>query len=372
MKILFAGDFSVQDRAVVLFNNTENAISAFKEIQDLCKTHDLAIVNFESPVTDCTEGILKDGPCIRNPKNSIDVLGQVGFGLFCLANNHLKDYGSKGIEDTIVAMNANNVKYVGAGRNINEARNPFIFEKNGKKVGILNICENESSIASATEAGACPVSEVDLFYDISKLRKCVDYIVVIVHGGREHYQLPTPRMKKLYHYIIDLGADLVVNHHQHCYSGYETYNGKHIFYGLGNFFFDNPRKRNCLWNQGLLLSVDFGECINFEIIPFSQCNQKIGINLKSLSDHSEKIEKLNKIIVDDVKLQEAYDSMMAKAYPMSPMQPYTSHYIRALYHRGLLPDLISKQKKVEILNIVRCETHRELLISYIENCLSKK
>ena len=87
---------------------------------------------------------------------------------------------------------------------------------------------------------------------------------------------------------------------------------------------------------------------------------------------AEEIDRLNRIIADDVKLQDAYDEMVMKATPLSPMQPYTSHYVRALYHRGLLPDLISKKKKATILNSIRCETHRELLISYLENILSEK
>lgn len=372
MKILFAGDFSVQDRAVCLFQDTDKAVGLFQCVKTICEQHDLSIVNFESPTTDCEKGILKDGPCIRNPKNSIAVLKMSGFGLFTLANNHLKDFGEQGVLDTLSALSEQQIAFVGAGRNLAEARIPFVFEQNGEKIGFLNVCENESSIASNAEAGSCPISEIDLFYDIRTLRSKVDYVVVITHGGREHFQLPTPRMKKLYHYLIDLGADLVVNHHQHCFSGYETYKGKPIFYGLGNFYFDNPKKRGCPWNMGLLLSMDFGESIRFEVLPFTQCDEQPDIRMGAYDVVAEEIDRLNRIIADDVKLQDAYDEMVMKATPLSPMQPYTSHYVRALYHRGLLPDLISKKKKATILNSIRCETHRELLISYLENILSEK
>ena len=372
MKILFAGDFSVQGRAVRLFQDTDKAVSTFQGIKDICGQHELSIVNFESPVTDYKKGILKDGPCIRNPKNSIEVLKKIGFGLFTLANNHLKDFGSQGVLETFNALREHQITFFGAGRNLTEARKSFIFEQGGKKIGFLNVCENESSIATDTEAGSCPITEINLFYDIQALRPQVDYVVVIVHGGREHFQLPTPRMKKLYHYIIDLGADLVVNHHQHCYSGYETYKGKLIFYGLGNFYFDNPRKRNCPWNKGLLLSVDFGDSISFGIIPFTQCNDRPEIHVEPYETVSEEIRRLNGVIVDDAKLQQVYEEMVMKEQPLSPMQPYTSHYVRALYHRGLLPDVISRQKKAVILNSVRCETHRELLIAYLDKLLSEE
>lgn len=52
-----------------------------------------------------------------------------------------------------------------------------------------------------------------------------------MHGGHEHYQLPSLRMQETYRFFIDAGADVVVNHHQHCFSGYEIYNNKYIFMG---------------------------------------------------------------------------------------------------------------------------------------------
>lgn len=366
MKILFAGDFSVQERAVTLFENIQDAEKAFEQIKDVCSEHELSVVNFESPVTDKGTTILKDGPCILNPRNSVDVLKNVGFNIFTLANNHLRDFGAKGVLDTMDACKKNEINYVGAGKTLSEARNPHIIESSDKKIGIISVCENESSIAKDNQPGANPISEIYLFYDIKELRKKVDYIVVITHGGREHYQLPTPRMKKLYHYIIDLGADIVVNHHQHCYSGYETYKGKLIFYGLGNFYFDRAGKHHSIWNKGFLLSVDLGEKLSYKLIPIIQCDDAPNVLVQSYDTVSEEIRKLNEIIQDDDKLETAYKQMLCKTKPLSSMQPYTGHYVRALYNRGFLPDAISKSKKVAILNIIRCETHRELIIKYLE------
>lgn len=51
MKILFAGDFSVQDRAIKLFDDRSKATHAFNGVEEVCIQHDLSIVNFESPVT---------------------------------------------------------------------------------------------------------------------------------------------------------------------------------------------------------------------------------------------------------------------------------------------------------------------------------
>ena len=58
---------------------------------------------------------------------------------------------------------------------------------------------------------------------------------MIVHGGHECYNLPSPRMQKQYLFYADQGADIVVGHHTHCISGYEVYKGVPIYYSLGNF-----------------------------------------------------------------------------------------------------------------------------------------
>lgn len=144
----------------------------------------------------------------------------------------------------------------------------------------MNVCEYEFSIAGKSSPGANPIDLIDLCSRIKKIRKDVNYIILIVHGGHEHYQLPSPRMKKLYHFFIDEGVDIVVNHHQHCYSGYELYNNKYIFYGLGNFCFDNKKKRDSIWNEGLLLELNLDKTnTSFNLYPYEQCNKEAGVRL---------------------------------------------------------------------------------------------
>ena len=366
MKLLIAGDLSLQDRAKIFVTNEDNLDLAFGRIKELNKDVDYSIVNLESPITNNDNGIIKDGPILNNPQSIFNVIHYCNFSIVTLANNHLKDYGSKGVVDTIKNCQAHNIQFVGAGNNLDDARSPLILNNNEIIVGLLNVCENESSIAGQKSAGAAPLSEVNLYYDIKKLKESVDKVLVIVHGGREHYQLPTPRMKQLYHFLIDIGADIVVNHHQHCYSGYELYNGKPIFYGLGNFYFDNPRKRNEKWNYGLLLELDIQkEQTYFKLTPFEQCNDEATIKLRNYESVKDEIEKLNSIIADDCLLKDAFEKMVNSTKPLYPFLPYGNHYLRALYARGYLPDGISLMNKAKIENAIRCETHREVLLYYL-------
>ena len=367
MKILIAGDISLQDRAAKVHWEESQMSNAFACVKHLVSSCDYAFVNLESPVTDSIKPLLKDGPNLRNPSVVLDIIKYCGFKAVTLSNNHLKDYGSKGVVDTIHSCKEHRIELVGAGYDLYEARRTLIIKEEGLSVGIVNVCEHESSIATRTSAGANPLDFTYLHHDIKKLRKQVNKIIVIIHGGREHYQLPTPRMKREYQLIADYGADIVVNHHQHCYSGYEIYNGKPIFYGLGNFFFDNPLKRNDKWNIGLLLMIELRkDGTDFKLIPIEQCNADMVISVHDYAMVKEDIEKLNKVIANDELLENAFDGMVKSTKPLYPFLPYGNHYLRALYNRGYLPSFISNRNKAMIENAVSCETHREVLLRFFE------
>ena len=100
-----------------------------------------------------------------------------------------------------------------------------------------------------------PLIRSAVFYAIEEAKKKADFVVVIAHGGHEHYNLPSPRMKKWYRFFVDAGAHAVVGHHTHIISGYEVYKDAPIFYSLGNFCFDWEGLRNMEWNNGMLVEV---------------------------------------------------------------------------------------------------------------------
>ena len=145
-----------------------------------------------------------------------------------------------------------------------------------------------------------------MYRSITDARRQADYVVVIIHGGLEMYQLPTLRMKETYRFFVDAGADAVVNHHQHCFSGYEVYKGKPIFYGLGNFCFDWEGRRNSIWNQGYAITLTFSEKVEHEIHPYVQCDECPAVCLQDNGHYKTSIKKLNEIIADDRKLEERF------------------------------------------------------------------
>jgi len=375
MKLIVVGDLSLQDRAAKMAWDENQLNHAFADVKGIVATCDHAIVNLESPVTGSDKPILKKGPCLKNNPSAFGIMGYCGFDIVTLANNHLKDFGGKGVTDTLDHCKQHGFTTVGGGRSLDEARQPLIINGDSVSIGIINVCEHEFSVATRQSAGANPLDFPNLFEDIRELRKKVEKIIVIIHGGKEHYQLPTPRMKREYHLIADFGADVIINHHQHCYSGYELYKGKPIFYGLGNFFFDEPKKRNDKWNQGLMLQLDIEKVkVDYRLIPFEQCNNEPVVIVRDDSTVTKQMEEINSVIADDERLEAEFNKLVEKDKRrlLFPFIPYRNHYLKALYNRGHLSDGLSEKDQVVIENAISCETHRELLLHYLYSHLHEK
>jgi poly-gamma-glutamate synthesis protein (capsule biosynthesis protein) len=91
--------------------------------------------------------------------------------------------------------------------------------------------------------------------DIEQLRPKVDLVVVSYHGGVEYTNSPSSRLRGELRMLIDAGADLVVGHHPHYVQGVESYNGRLIFYSLGNFVFYQPQRDLAMFGLGVDMTL---------------------------------------------------------------------------------------------------------------------
>lgn len=368
--IIIAGDYVAQNRVARLLKNGRFE-KVFGDIKELIAGSDYSIVNLEAPIaTDGSCKIKKEGPNLNVSSDIILALQYLGFNAVTLANNHLRDYGDESVINTIKLLENNNVTTIGAGENITEASKTRLININGTKVAIINCCEHEFSIATEDHAGANPLDVIAQYYAIQKAKEFADYTLVIVHGGIEMYELPTPRMKKIYRFFIDAGADAVINHHQHCFSGYEIYNEKPIFYGLGNFCFDWEQRQNSKWVKGYLVKINFDKKISFSLIPYDQCSNQPSVRLLNSQENEyfiNKIDQLNDIISSNQRLQAEYTKYLDKTrYTYKAvLSPYSNRILQSLYIRNLIPGFISKKKLYSIKNKIECESHRERLLDMI-------
>lgn len=376
MHIIISGDYCDSSRVDEVISRS-NYDSLFQYIKDSLHNADFRIVNFEFPVViNDSSPIKKAGPTLKGQQKAIEALKSAGFNVCTLANNHILDQGEKCCIETKQLIEAAGISTVGVGKNIEEASQTLFLERSGETIAVINCCEHEFSIATEKTAGANPLNPIQQYFKIQEARKDADYVLVIVHGGHEMCQFPSPRMKETYRFFVDVGADAVVNHHQHCYSGYEVYHGKPIFYGLGNFLFDWEGRRNGLWNEGYMVSLDLvkGQKTTFRLFPYTQCNEEPVVKLmqdNALVLFEKRIQELNDIIADDMRLKNSWESWIKNnsKYIMMDYQPYCSRITQGLFVRGILPSFISKKKKYSIIDHIECESHLDRLRYMIRNLI---
>ncbi len=363
IKLLLAGDFCPQGRVTEMI--TSGNYEKFEgEISEEIKGADFSVVNLEAPIVGSHSPIpiLKHGPNLKAPDNTLKALEYMGFDMVTLANNHILDYGEDGLNNTICKLNESSLKYVGAGKSIEEAKKTTYVEVKGKILAFVNCCEHEYSIASENGAGANPLNPIQQYYAIIEAKSKADFVIVIVHGGIENYQLPSLRMKETYRFFIDAGADVVINHHQHCYSGYETYKGKLIFYGLGNFCF---YWSNMLpsWYEGIIPIITLDSELSFRVIPYYQCKGDVIRVMNSEEQKSFKcrLDELNTIIGDNQKLKSFHTELMDGTMDNYEfiLSPYSISYTIRLFKKNLLPSFFRKRKWLWLQSAIQCESHYE-------------
>ena len=207
------------------------------------------LANLEGPVLPASHRIAaapKAGPCLF----STQLPNGTGQFVFSLANNHIMDYGSPGLEATRRLLDESGFKACGASKDVQGAERPIVIEDNGVQVGIIGCCEAQFGIARRNQAGVAEFGPW-MYCAIRDLRKTVDAVIVSVHAAVEESPWPSPYLRELYRSFIDAGADLVHGHHSHVPQGYEAYGDGVIFYGMGNFAVDPGKWRdypNGMWS----------------------------------------------------------------------------------------------------------------------------
>lgn len=202
-----------------------------KDVSSVLKNDDITIANLEGVLSD---GLLKRQKMFYNEKsnricvkkyshlgksNYLQALKLGGVDVLTFANNHNIDYGLQGFVDTISASERSKIP-------IAYYDNTVRYKVKGLNVGIISVDATYSSLSSAKDY---------LRAGISELRRNSDLVIACVHWGKNYETTPNKEQQELGHLCIDLGADLVLGHHAHILQGVERYNGRYIFYSLGNF-----------------------------------------------------------------------------------------------------------------------------------------
>ncbi|GAK03240.1 poly-gamma-glutamate synthase subunit PgsA/CapA [Geomicrobium sp. JCM 19037] len=219
--------------------------------------------NFEHPVLidgEEYEQADKEIP-LHAPESSINIMENAGFSVVNLANNHILDYGQKGLQDTIDQFAQSNVDTVG------HVQQPFIdYNQIDEQLTIATVGFNDVW-ASADRSGVLESDPSESLEYIKAADGEADLVIVHVHIGVEYTSTPTQRQEDLMKAYVDAGADIVIGHHPHVLQSVEHYNDGIIFYSLGNFIFDQgwTRTRDTALAQYHLYEDGRAE---IELVPF--------------------------------------------------------------------------------------------------------
>lgn len=345
-----------------------------KELVYELKQADFTIFNLEVPLTDNETPIVKCGPNLSAPTDTIVGLSVINPYFFTLANNHILDQGKQGLLSTIDVLKKANISYAGVGENINEATTPFIKNINGIMVGIYCCAEHEFSIATETECGANPFNPLESLDHILLLKEKCDYVICLYHGGKEHYRYPSPNLQKICRKIVDKGADLVVCQHSHCIGAHEEWGTGNIVYGQGNFLFDDCDDE--CWKTSLLINLKISRDNNelkskINFIPLEKQREKVRLStdkriLENFYNRSKSIEDIQCV-------KEMYDEF-AENTIYNYLSALEGNKNNSLLVRGLnkllchrftkwrLKRIYGGKENLCIQNFIECEAHRELLI----------
>jgi poly-gamma-glutamate synthesis protein (capsule biosynthesis protein) len=242
----------------------------FAKVRSEIASADIAFANLESQISDqrgVTEG--SSNYVFNAPPQAADELANAGFDVVSTANNHAWDFGKRAMLETLTNLERVGIAAAGTGETLEEAYAPAILERNGWRVGIIAVTgvfnsPFETSPARDYVAWADPVL---VSLKIKELRgRGVDLVLVSYHGGVEYTPSPTDETRAFARACIDAGADAVIGHHPHVVQGVEWYNGKPVFFSLGNFVF----KQFDPWTDrglGVRLTARDGAGLRVEYLP---------------------------------------------------------------------------------------------------------
>ncbi len=372
MKILLAGDLVItkQDQEYFESGRIENVIG--NEMIQLLSSMDYRIVNLEAPLYDEDYPELKFGPNLRISTKSIEGIKKINPSLVLLANNHIMDYGREGMASTIKLLSKCNIPCIGVGENLNSIQDFYVLEKNNSNVCVYNVSDKEFGIATESLPGMNSLDLVDIWGKLEELKEKYDYLIVVYHGGKEHYRYPTPFLKKICRKMVDCGSDLVVSQHSHCVGSMETYNNSVIVYGQGNFIFNELGKEsNEFWNNGLLLKVEVTNEMKVDFVPFFVKNSKIqiarGVNEKKiLLPFFERSKRID----DDVFIRSSFDDFSREQLHMylsflGGYGKWMRRIDKKIFNGYFIKRRYSKQRLLPIKNFMECNAHREVLLNAV-------
>ncbi|HZK41326.1 MAG TPA: AmmeMemoRadiSam system protein B [Atribacterota bacterium] len=225
--VLFVGDIML-DRGVEYLVKQNSIYYPFQNISHFLRGIDIVFGNLEGPVVENPPQFPDDSLKFAFTPEVIKGASWSHFNLFSLSNNHTPDMGKEGSEETKEWLKKYGINFVGdplsgSSDNLNSSfyRDDITFLAFNQ---IFPFMDKEEEIIKTIK--------------MVKSSNPDNFLIVSMHWGEEYKLINSPVQHSLAHRIIEAGGDLIIGHHPHVVQNIEKYQGKLIFYSLGNFIFD--------------------------------------------------------------------------------------------------------------------------------------
>jgi hypothetical protein len=241
-------------------------------VMEVLSQADLTHVDNENTFFDSCKPA-KEGIVLCGKTRSIDALKAIGADIIDLTGNHQNDYGNEKNLESLQHLTDAGFVHFGGGRNEEDAGKILYQYVGGTKLGFVGYAYFDSlngpnyvSLAKGDRPGANYYSEEKLKQDLIEAQENADFVIVTYQFIEDYRTTPLPGQIEVFRQTVEYGADLVVGVQAHQPQTIEFYQDKPIFYGLGNFFFDQ------MWSyptrQGIIPRYTFyqGKLISIEIL----------------------------------------------------------------------------------------------------------
>ena len=372
IRLFFAGDFCSKP--------STSLITVSDELKALIRGCDLKVVNFEVPLKPDVKLPHVEYERFFQNDDAPAFLKNLGFNLFPIANNHVFDWGDEGF---LKVKHAFGDEAFGAG-SYEEAYRVKCVEIKGKKVGFLALTFATKSgvfydVMNHDGLGCAYIHDLKVNHVIMEAKKEVDYLIVLPHDGIEFIDAPLPEVMAKYRDFVDYGADAVIGTHPHCPQGWEEYQGKPIFYSLGNFFFNSKNDvtyrawNRPHWYEGLcvVMEIDDNE-VKYSIHnTFNKDNVELFIDHNpSREEHNSKLcsylvdkKKLQTYLRDALKQTASFDLGVLDASIYKDNLKTRMKTIAKRWRNNLKG--IGKQNDPQVKEMMRNDTRRTALLRYL-------
>lgn len=272
--LLFTGNIVPARCVQAAIDASQNYDYPYEEVRPILQAADFAIGTFNATLSEIAPrtGCVRTYVLVGDPQNA-DALARAGFDAMSVATNHIKDCGiatcgDQAFFETLANFRRVGILTVGAGKNEAEALQPVVLTANGVRFGMVSLGQLEQGgvFAEVEKPGIARLTDENIHQAIQLARQISDVVIFMPHWGPEDRSTPTWIQRQLAQKIVAAGADLVVGNHTHVVQGYQRLNGVLVFYGLGNFVFDQDLNDH---QQGVILLIRFqgNQLLGFEFIP---------------------------------------------------------------------------------------------------------